>query len=620
MIIAQRYFLTGLIAITLCACSWFGENDREKEWISLLPSDETWLCKIVDTTDQDWRKACFSEVGWNGAVDQIKDVKGNSKICLQIPIDKRLIETDRVIFKKEFWRSEFVVFLNEKQLLDTHGKEYFALGEVESNNDNLGIHPFYKYQSYNIDIALCKDLLDSNRNILTVVFDGVGPLKAKDRLTSTMLIAHGEFDDQSFSDEVSTITPKCFLSKSDLPLLFIDTRDQRLGLDDRIVASLKTVDRASGYNWYADTNYSYSGEVEMKLRGHLSLTLPKKQFLLKTLNSEGRKENVDLLGLPSGSKWVLNGTQMDFSIFRNQLGYEIFNDLGHYSPRSRFCELIINGNYQGVYVITEKIEIDTNRLDLGNEITNTDDDSGGWLLEIDRSDQDQELLYTTALNDDSFRRYTFTYKDPKYEKLTKKKRLSIAYKIDQFETALLNQDNYLELIDTNSFIDFIILNEISKNMDGYRLSTYVHCYSEEKGGKLAMGPMWDFDMGFGLRENGGEISEGMIYDAQNKWYVGFWWSHLMEDPEFNELFKRRYAKLRRTELSLARIHKRIDDYSKLLEGPQKRNFAKWNLMRVHFRHRAFTPSTYEEEVEYIKEWLDGRINWLDSQWILQKSA
>lgn len=608
-----------LLIVSLVGC-----NSDVKEvagWMSLLEAEDSWEFKVVDTAQAGWLKECFHDDDWSdGAGRKIKDVGLDKKICLRIPLVECDSGVKRVVFKKEFWKSGFLLFLNEELLLDTRSKEFVPLGDVEIiSNEGLGIHPRYKYQSYNVDLTLFNKFMKPNENRLTVVFDGVGLMKSKDKLWETQLLAYFTKTEVPVFD-VGPITPQKHLDTTNLPLLTIETTGEPLPVGERIVGRMSITDNENSVNVYGDSNVTYSGKIDMKLRGHVSLTFPKKQFLIRSLNDENQKTPESLLGLPEGEKWVLNGSILDFSFFRNRMAYDLFEGLGHYSTRSRFCELVIDDNYQGVYSLIEKIEIGENRFDIGEKISDTEDLSGSWLLEIDRTKPNDVLHYSKWPQDESYRKNAFIFKDPKPDKLSGEMRKKIGDKINDFELALIKNGDFLSYIDTSSFIDYIIINELAKNTDAYRLSTYIHCTSEALGGKIGVGPIWDFDMAFGVNEKPENVAKGFVYSGEHKWYAGFWWEHLMRNEAFRELFVARYKLLRSSELSLESLHNRIDNYVGLLNASQERNFTKWNVLNTDFLFRNYEAKSYSEEVEYIKWWLEKRLLWLDTHWGLNSDS
>lgn len=178
----------------------------------------------------------------------------------------------------------------------------------------------------------------------------------------------------------------------------------------------------------------------------------------------------------------------------------------------------------------------------------------------------------------------------------------------------MNKGNYLNLIDTNSFLDYIILNELSKNLDAYRLSVFIHKNSIHKGGKIAIGPAWDFDRAYGISQSN-PTSQGFMFNYEPMSEMSFWWHYLMDDEKFVKLLKNRYTTLRSNTLSKDSIFNIINTNAQLLNEASNRNFYKWDILNTRYMNREFIPKTYMKEIEYVKNWIDQRLLWLDEQWL-----
>ena len=184
--------------------------------------------------------------------------------------------------------------------------------------------------------------------------------------------------------------------------------------------------------------------------------------------------------------------------------------------------------------------------------------------------------------------------------------------IHQFETALLNDDfnsnnrTYTDFIDMPSFVDFFLINEICRNVDGYRLSTYLH---KDRGEKLKMGPIWDLNIGY---DTGDRIpwDDWVInynqYVNSDAWMMPFWWPRLLEDPMFRQAVKDRWTALRVGTLSTVELTDMVDQTAKYLQenGAIERNYAKWD---------TGTPVNYDEAIQSLKNFLEARTQWMDEE-------
>jgi len=178
------------------------------------------------------------------------------------------------------------------------------------------------------------------------------------------------------------------------------------------------------------------------------------------------------------------------------------------------------------------------------------------------------------------------------------------------------ENGYSKFIDVESFIDFIILQEISRNVDAYGLSTYVYKDKESINNKLTAGPIWDFNHGFGncdyykaWETDGWNIS--YTYDDMDQ--RAFWWLKLWDDDNFKSMVKDRYNELRLSVLSTNNINSKIDGYVSTLGNSVNRNFTKWPILGKYIWPNYEVFSTYKEEVEYLKSWINSRLIWMDSE-------
>ena len=150
---------------------------------------------------------------------------------------------------------------------------------------------------------------------------------------------------------------------------------------------MKVLNSLSGINNLNDTTYEYDGKIGIEIRGFTSANYPKNNYTVETRTDTGTNRNVELLNMPKENDWVFHGPYADKSLMRNVLAYHLGNLTGKWSPLTRYFEMFLNGNYNGVYALVEKIKIDKNRCNLatlkatdivGDQLT------GGYLLQIDR--------------------------------------------------------------------------------------------------------------------------------------------------------------------------------------------------------------------------------------------
>lgn len=174
---------------------------------------------------------------------------------------------------------------------------------------------------------------------------------------------------------------------SDLPLVMINTNGQSIIDDPSITAWMNIIDNGPGIrNYVTDSANNYSGYIGIELRGQSSLSFPQKQYAVETRDSAGNNLNTSILGMPPENDWVLYGAYNDKSLMRNALTYSLARDMGRYASRAKYCEVLINGEYKGVYTFFEKIKRDNNRVDIAG-LTTIDsmgvELTGGYICSID---------------------------------------------------------------------------------------------------------------------------------------------------------------------------------------------------------------------------------------------
>ncbi len=295
--------------------------------------------------------------------------------------------------------------------------------------------------------------------------------------------------------------PVVFTS-SNLPIVLINTGNLSI-TESEILVNMGIIDNGSGQrNDTSDVRNNYNGKTMIRIRGNTSKNFEKKSFSLETTDISGTEINVSLLGMPPESDWVLTASYTDKSLMRNSITYDLFRQMGNYAPRTKDVELFLNNEYRGIYALTEKPKRSDDRINV-SKLTQDENSypeiTGGYILKIDRTDEDgwYSLFGGNAQNNSSFY-YQYVY--PKDIAITVPQKNYINNFMDSLETIINSPTfadptvGYQKYIDVESFIDFFIINELSKNVDAYRLSTYLYKDNISYGGKLHIGPVWDYDI------------------------------------------------------------------------------------------------------------------------------
>ncbi len=420
--------------------------------------------------------------------------------------------------------------------------------------------------------------------------------------------------------------------KSKLPLIFLNTEGQVIKNNDRINCKMAIIENGNGaLNSKFDSINIYNGNISIEIRGHSSSNFPKKQFSIETQDEFGDNLNVSLFGWPKENDWILYAPYSDKTLLRNVLAYKMSNEMGHYAPRTKLCEVFIDNKYEGVYVFTEKIKRDSGRVNI-SKLKKSDlfDDevTGGYIFEIDREDPGNHNWISpyapnnAPLNSSQADLFLVTTY-PKKDDIKLQQENYIEDFISQFETNLKSNNfddpilGYSNFIDINSFIDFFIVQEVSRNVDAYRLSSYFHKNRNKHDSLIHAGPVWDFNLSFGNADycDAGQTF-GWAFNFNNicnnhSNLVPFWWERLLDDEAYQNKLKCRWNELRVSSLRTSTLLKWIDSQVVLLNGAQQRNFTTWDILNLDLLGNNYIGGSYEKEVAYYKAWLTERLSWMD---------
>lgn len=423
-------------------------------------------------------------------------------------------------------------------------------------------------------------------------------------------------------------------TSSDLPIVIINTNGQEIPNNDKIMADMGVIWNGDGVrNYLTDPRNHYNGKIGIELRGSSTLMFPKKGYAVETRDSAGENLNVNLLGFPSENDWVFNATYNDKTLMRDVVMYDAARKTGRYASRSKYFELVLNGEYRGVYILFEKIKQDKNRVDIKgldpDDITG-DAVTGGYLIKVDKLDGEPNEGWTS--NYPAYPGCTFPiwylYHDPNNEDIVTQQSNYIKSFITNFEMVMYNNlyadtsIGFPKIADETSFADFFLVNEFAKNVDGFRLSTYMHKDRDSRNPKLVMGPVWDFNGGLGNANyydswinTGWELdflTSDQNFLTTDQFQVPFWWKKLKEWPRFKSLIKDRWNVLKTTAFDRTRIFNVIDSVANHLAESRVRNFQKWPVLGVWVWPNYYVGQTYQDEITYLKNWITGRLLWMNS--------
>uniref|UniRef100_UPI0040492C68 CotH kinase family protein n=1 Tax=Flavobacterium sp. TaxID=239 RepID=UPI0040492C68 len=413
------------------------------------------------------------------------------------------------------------------------------------------------------------------------------------------------------------------LTDSNLPILVITTdidpstnSPYEIPDDPKVPANLKLIFRPDGSrNYLTDISNSnfldYDGKIGIELRGSSSQALDKKPYGFTTrLDDNISNNNVSLLGMPSENDWVLNSLAFDPSMMRDFLSYTLARNMGNYAPRVKYVEVIVNDDYKGLYILTEKIKIDGDRIDLV-KLTNTDNAqpeiSGGYIIKSDKLTGGDVVAW--SMPSYSGWNTNFLHDSPKTENITFAQDNyiesvfgSLASKTNPANPSITN--GYPTVIDIPSFIDYMLMIELASNADSYVYSTYFH---KDRNGKLRAGPVWDFNLTFGndifIWDYDRSLYDIWQFEYNNENVGPKFWRDLFYNPNYRCYFAKRWFELTETNepLHYETIENLIDETVNLLAESQIREQTRWGLVDTHV-----------ENVAEMKIWIQNRISWINS--------
>lgn len=627
----KNQFLTAAIVLLFTISTY-----SQVHWECLLHTNVEW--KYLEATSEPaagWQLPSFDDSAWKVGRGGIG--YGDDDDSTVVPVVKAIYlrTTFDVVHKDSIFQllldidydDAFVAYLNGKEVARSSNID----GEFPFFDAILGgVHEAVLYNGGQPERHIL-DTLDllQGKNLLAVqvVNEGLG---STDLSSNIFLNAEVNSANLTYRETPSWFIEPVQFSTSNLPIIKITTNGQTIPDEPKITAIMEVINNGNAINSVDDVVKEYSGYIGIEKRGSSSQYFAKNNYSVETRTSTGENNNVSLLGMPPENDWVFHGPYSDKSLIRNALAYHLADVGRTWAPRTSFFELIIDEQYIGVYLLVEKIKRDSKRVDISkltpDEISG-DDITGGYILKVDRAD-DHWISPYPNMNDNGPVPISYVY--PDYVDMPEVQRNYIKTYVTNFENALAGDNfesastGYRAYANIQSFVDYFIVNELSKNIDAYRLSTFFHKNKESNDGRLVMGPVWDFNFSFGnANYYAGDNTQGWVMHgvSPNDYFaIPFWWERLRESIHFNALLKTTWNDLRKTKYSNESIHAYIDSVVTLLNDAQERNFQAYPVLGYYVWPNYFIGETYQEEIDFLKNWVDARLDWMDSQIALLSST
>jgi hypothetical protein len=389
---------------------------------------------------------------------------------------------------------------------------------------------------------------------------------------------------------------------TDLPLILIESDEFGIPFSHvEVPAMMKIIDHAGEQlNHPSDISFTYNGPISIEVRGGSSQYFPKQPFNIETRHADGSNNNVSLLGMPAENDWALIGPISDRSLLRHTFTYELGRKQGHWEPRSKYCELILNGEYLGLYVLTEKIKPDKNRLNI-SKLTDTDlfeeDVTGGYIFW--KSGNWPIIIYY-----------------PNSNKIQEEQEAYLEAFVQRYWDVIFSDNwlngeiDYRDYVNIESMLDYMIICELSCDHDKYSQSTYMYKDRSDKDSLIHFGPLWDFNYAYG------NSSESM---ATDQWHFnresGAQFRRLFQDTSLTHRFAEKWHSQRQRFLHTDSLFALIDSLSTHFTAARKRDSMVWDAYAtVNVYFAKDTVYRYDQVIYNLKEWIQRRVAWIDT-WI-----
>ncbi len=624
------------LPITLLAgifhCINFAQSGAVDHYETVVYATDIWRY-FPGTSDPgaSWKSLSFDDSSWQegqggiGYGDNDDNTVISAVVSLFMRIRFNVIDTSKIkdlLFHMDY-DDGFVAYINETEIARAG-----LTGNPPAYNAFAASH---NAEGIPVGFAADKSVLVNGENILAIEVHNSSATSSD--MSAIPYLSFGMAGSETTYGPVPEWFQEPFVfSESNLPIVIIETENLVTIPDEpKVTAHMKIIDNANGINKVTDPASGYNGLIGIELRGAYTQRLPQKPYGLETRDSLGQNNNVSVMGMPVENDWILLANYNEKTFIRNPISFYLFRKMGHYAPRSRLCEVVLNGSYDGIYLFTEKIKRDNDRVDIAR--LDPDDNAGdsltgGYIFKIDYYSAEDSWLGNYSPIDYPGAEVHYVYHDPPAGELTSQQKSYIQSFVNEFETVLYGSnfsdpaEGYRKYLHVQSFIDYFIIGELSRNVDAYKKSAFYYKDRDKNGGLIHSGPVWDFDWAW-LYLNEGCIhfettdGSGWAYriDECNPWpSPSGWIVRLMQDEQFVDAMYTRYFQLRETFLSNESIHHYIDSVAELVSDAQARHYVRWDILGrdVGAPEHPPIPATYAGEVDRLKEWIDKRLSWLDA--------
>ncbi len=608
-------------------------------WETVIYSNDIWKYHLGDSEPgADWNTLSFSDNSWlqglggigYGDGDDNTTIEQTVSLYLRIKFD--IVDTSKIesaILNVDY-DDAFVAYINGIEIAraGVSGTPP-AYNQTADSEHEAQMYSGGLPEAFIIEKEILRSILNQSENVLAIQVHN-SSATSSDMSSITFLSLGINDTTRSYRPTPEWFVEPFQFSSSDIPILVIDTEGRTIVDEPKIKARMGIIYNGEGNrNSFNDPFNEYDGWIGIEHRGNASARISdKKPFTIEIRNEDGSNNNVKILGLPKENDFVLRAGYMDKTLMRDALAYYMYRSMGRWAPRTRYVELVLNGSYEGVYILEEKIKPDKNRLDIA-KMDSSDISgevlTGGYIWCTNRRWGDEEhndLLFDSleANGNPRFLKY------PKPDEVMPEQLAYISQLEQEFCDVMAGPNynapyiGYDKYIDIPSFIDEIIIQEITSNSDAYGYSGFFH---KDRGGKIFAGPEWDFDQALcNSTHNDGARTDEWIILKPDGGRPSFW-NRLFAEPSFKNELKTKWNIYRKDVLSTERILAYVDSIANYLSEAQEHNFTRWPILGVPIWRSlpgAEERDTYQKEVDYMKEWLIEHLAWMDSQLHQEPSA
>jgi CotH kinase protein/Lamin Tail Domain/Secretion system C-terminal sorting domain len=622
--------LITLLLVMMIAKNSIAQCSNTNHWETIITDSTLWKYKTPFTTISSWELSNFNDATWAtgkggigyGDADDSTIVPSN---ITSLYLRKSFTVTDTSAIENLILNVDYddgyIAYLNGVEIARSAGiNDPIDFNTLCTQSHEANLYQGGLPESTVLNTSFTHSLLIQGVNVLAIAVFNIDSFSS-DLSIRSFLHASIRNANTYFYANPSWFSASNVEHYSTLPIFTINTNGQLIDDNVRIIADMGIIDNGAQPNCRFDIPNLYNGKISVEYRGSTSQYFPKKPMGLSTVNSLGADSNISLWHYPAEHDWILLNTYNDKTFQRDEMAYNLASEMGWYASRTKHVVVYINDEYQGVYLFLEKLKQDKGRIDitkLDAADTTTSKVSGGYIWKLDKF-----TGTTTGSFFNPISATDFQYQYPKGNTIQPQQAAYLQNYISNFETQLFNpafadpDNGYRKFANVFSFVDEHLILELANNVDGYRLSTFMHKDADSKCGRFTKGPVWDYNLSFGNADycNGGyagwQISDG-CGDGTSKYT-----KQMLLDNWFDTLTVCRWKELRQTIFHKDSLWARVDAKTNYLRSEIKYDSTKWQTIGNYVWPNGWVANSWQAEVDSMKAWIANRLLWMDSAFEIQ---